>query len=462
MEDLMSLLKLGLVRAALAALAMAALPGLASAQSCPDVGLTGQAINQSAGALTGGMPFPVVAGGNIDISLCSEVPGGGFVAQAPDFELSLSGSAGMDLQLSVTAGCDATLLVNDALGAWQYADDNDGTTNPRMVLSGAQDGTYDIWIGTFSSATCDATLNVQTFAAGTAPPLDAAVPTPGGGTCPDVSLSGQLLSYDMATLATPQVSQVVAGGDIDLFFCDQVSASGYVIQSPDFELDLSGNSAGGDVTVGVAADCDAILLINDATGQWLYNDDANGTFDPEIVLTGALDGIYDIWVGTLGAESCDATLTISGPAAAGGGKAPAAPAPAPAPEPEPEPAAGGKAPVAPAPTTDPAPAPSPDDTGMATEPDPGNMTAYRADVGAVLTFEVTGSTDGFVWGSDVYTDDSDLSTAAVHAGILADGETGIVSVEMLGPQTGFQASDRNGVPSSAFGSWGGSYGFIAG
>lgn len=92
--------------------------------------------------------------------------------------------------------------------------------------------------------------------------------------------------------------------------------------------------------------------------------------------------------------------------------------------------------------------------------DPGNLVEYRADVGTVLTFEVTGAQGGSVWGSDIYTDDSNLAAAAVHAGVLDVGETGIVSVEILGPQETFAASQRNGVSSGSYGKWEGSYAFV--
>jgi len=72
-------------------------PGQAAAQTCPDIGLTGTAIVQTADALGLGQTFPVVAGGSLNLGGCSEITGNGFVAQAPDFELDLSGSTGQSL-----------------------------------------------------------------------------------------------------------------------------------------------------------------------------------------------------------------------------------------------------------------------------------------------------------------------------------------------------------------------------
>ena len=56
--------------------------------------------------------------------------------------------------------------------------------------------------------------------------------------------------------------------------------------------------------------CDTILLINDTSGAWHHDDDSNGNLNAKIRLPKARDGIYDIWAGTLSADTCDATLTI--------------------------------------------------------------------------------------------------------------------------------------------------------
>jgi hypothetical protein len=433
----------------------ALLPGAAAAQQCPDVGLNGAALTYN----PAGDTQQVVAGGNIDLSACLDLPGNGFLAEAPDFELTVGAGAG-DIQLAVASGCDTTLLVNDAGGQWLFSDDEDGSTSPRLVISGAAEGIYDIWVGTFDPATCDASLTIG--AASGATPGGGGGVTPGTGTCPDPNLAAAAqLAYDISELASPQVFPVVAGGDLDLSLCSDVPGIGYIIQGPDYEMALTGNAAGQDVELRVESECDTVLFINDAAGEYQFVDDAEGGLNPVLVLPAAMDGIYDIWIGTLNPETCEATFSISVPGgvAPSGGKGPAAPAveePAveePAIE-EPAPT-GGKGPAAPA--VDPVSMPT-----MDAMPDPGNMAAFRADVGAIMAIEVTGSTDGFVWGSDVYTDDSDVSTAAVHAGVIASGETGVVTVEMLGPQSAFAPSNRNGVNASAFGSWGGSFGFIAG
>ncbi len=90
-------------------------------------------------------------------------------------------------------------------------------------------------------------------------------------------------------------------------------------------------------------------------------------------------------------------------------------------------------------------------------PDPGNLTAFRDRTDEVLYFEVTGSTTGGVWGTDIYTDDSNLATAAVHAGVLENDETGVVKVTILPGEEEYQGTESNGVTSWDYGSWSGSY-----
>jgi hypothetical protein len=97
---------------------------------------------------------------------------------------------------------------------------------------------------------------------------------------------------------------------------------------------------------------------------------------------------------------------------------------------------------------------------MQAQPDPGNLTYIREpQVGATLLFEVTGSTDGTVWGSDIYTSDSALAAVAVHAGVLADGERGVVRVTFVDAvNVEFVGTERNGVYSQDYGAWPVGYG----
>lgn len=97
------------------------------------------------------------------------------------------------------------------------------------------------------------------------------------------------------------------------------------------------------------------------------------------------------------------------------------------------------------------------DYEIAATPDPGTLTSYRDLVGETLTFEVTGDGSASVWGTDIYTDDSNLAAAAVHAGVLEEGETGLVEVTILPGEDSYTGSTQNDVTSWDYGSWFGSY-----
>jgi hypothetical protein len=77
--------------------------------------------------------------------------------------------------------------------------------------------------------------------------------------------------------------------------------------------------------------------------------------------------------------------------------------------------------------------------------------------GTTFYFRVTGAADGSVWGTDVYTGDSALPAAAVHAGAVKPGETTVVRVTVMAPLAQYHGSVRNGVTSHDYGRYGTAY-----
>jgi hypothetical protein len=77
--------------------------------------------------------------------------------------------------------------------------------------------------------------------------------------------------------------------------------------------------------------------------------------------------------------------------------------------------------------------------------------------GTTYYFRVTGATEGSLWGTDVYTGDSSLAVAAVHAGAVKPGETAVVRLTVLHPLNHYQGSVRNGVSSHDYGRYGTAY-----
>jgi hypothetical protein len=90
-------------------------------------------------------------------------------------------------------------------------------------------------------------------------------------------------------------------------------------------------------------------------------------------------------------------------------------------------------------------------------PDPGNVVSLRGQNGKVFYFEVTGAQNGAVWGTDVYTDDSSLAAAAVHAGVLKVGDKAVVKVTILPGEQKYRGSKRNGITTTDFGAFEGSF-----
>lgn len=91
------------------------------------------------------------------------------------------------------------------------------------------------------------------------------------------------------------------------------------------------------------------------------------------------------------------------------------------------------------------------------QPGPANLSEYVNHVGESFHFDVLGQTGYTIWGSEVYTCDSNLATAAVHAGVLNEGQRGIVKVTILKSPESHQGSVAHGVTSSSWGSYSSSY-----
>jgi hypothetical protein len=92
----------------------------------------------------------------------------------------------------------------------------------------------------------------------------------------------------------------------------------------------------------------------------------------------------------------------------------------------------------------------------------GGLTSYRGNINSEYDFSVTGTTTGSVWGcSNLYTDDSALQTTAVHAGYVNNGQTKTVRVRILAGQSSYSGCTQNGVTSTSYTSWEGSYQIVS-
>ncbi|MBU8901027.1 protease B [Corallococcus sp. M34] len=84
-----------------------------------------------------------------------------------------------------------------------------------------------------------------------------------------------------------------------------------------------------------------------------------------------------------------------------------------------------------------------------------NFVAYRGQNGTQISCSCPGAGSGSVWGTDTYTDDSDVCAAAVHtAAIPSSGGTVLVTIRP--GQSSYTGSTRNGITTLSYGAWNGS------
>ncbi len=95
---------------------------------------------------------------------------------------------------------------------------------------------------------------------------------------------------------------------------------------------------------------------------------------------------------------------------------------------------------------------------------PANAFAYSANLGKQYSCTCLASqtTSGSVWGTDIYTSDSALCRAAVHAGYQQSGFQGTVVFEMLAGQSTYTGSTQKGITSLSTGAKTSSIRFVSG
>ncbi len=98
----------------------------------------------------------------------------------------------------------------------------------------------------------------------------------------------------------------------------------------------------------------------------------------------------------------------------------------------------------------------PEEEAVASIADPGTMVSLQNQIGKVFHVRTVGAM-GPLWGTDVYTTDSSVAAAAVHAGVLRLGQAGVVKVKVIAPPPLFAGSSRNGMTSGAFAAFPGAF-----
>lgn len=87
--------------------------------------------------------------------------------------------------------------------------------------------------------------------------------------------------------------------------------------------------------------------------------------------------------------------------------------------------------------------------------------AHRGAIGQRFTYECPPHGDAYaIWGTGTYTDDSSICTAAVHRGFISFTHGGVVTIEIRPGRARYQRTYQNGITSSRWGQWDGSFGIV--
>ncbi|MEZ5959537.1 MAG: peptidase S1 [Hyphomonadaceae bacterium] len=105
---------------------------------------------------------------------------------------------------------------------------------------------------------------------------------------------------------------LVAGGPINSRQTLGAACPGFIANSPDFDLYWTAGRTGLPLVISADSQTDTTLVVRTPSGQWLCEDDGgfNG-MNPGMRIDNPQSGLYDIWVGTYGGGTAQATLSIS-------------------------------------------------------------------------------------------------------------------------------------------------------
>jgi len=95
----------------------------------------------------------VQAGGPIKASQELPAPCVGYIASAPDFDLTYE-AGDVPLYVYVDSNSDTTLAVQDPSGRWYCSDDDIGL-NPVIEIATPASGEYFIWVGTYRESSAE-------------------------------------------------------------------------------------------------------------------------------------------------------------------------------------------------------------------------------------------------------------------------------------------------------------------
>ena len=242
----------------------------------------------------------LTAGGDVDASTIDSACVGR-IARRADFSLRYRDAGEYPLIISATSEGDATLAIRAPDGRWYCDDDSGGGLNPLVRFDAPRNGRYQIWVGTFGDEPAPAVLHISEIG--------------GVGQRPDFSLDPAYGTVDLVSgfQPDPHTVSVAAGGDIDASGMGVPNCVGWIARAPDYRVNWTAGSGALPLVISVASESDTTLVINDAAGNWVCDDDGgNNGLNPAVTFSNPASGQYDIWVGTYAQGSLQpSTLNVS-------------------------------------------------------------------------------------------------------------------------------------------------------
>lgn len=233
----------------------------------------------------------VTAGGTVDAtSVNAECIG--MIAGRADYTVRYRQAGALPLIFSATSEADTTLAVRAPDGSWHCNDDSD-SLNPAVRFDTPRNGRYQVWVGTYGEESAPAVLHVSEIGnvtTGEGP----------GGDAPDFSLDPAYGVIDLVSGFTPDphTQAIQAGGELDASMLGG-ACRGFVARAPDYRVNWTAGSGQLPLIFSVSSEFDTVLVINDAEGNWVCDDDGgNEGLNPAITFTNPVGGQYDVWVGT--------------------------------------------------------------------------------------------------------------------------------------------------------------------
>ena len=91
---------------------------------------------------------------------------------------------------------------------------------------------------------------------------------------------------------------ISAGGSYDASNL-QPGCVGFIARAPDYRVNFTAGRGSLPLIFSVNAESDTTLVINDAGGNWVCDDDGGEQgLNPSITFASPASGQYDVWVGT--------------------------------------------------------------------------------------------------------------------------------------------------------------------